>query len=144
MKLYSFASKFLTYHLKVAFPLFVKFWLVSMFLFFTHGPIFYTWSYFLNTVLLFTQCPNFHTYYYFSHFHTNSYFLHMLLFAAITIWVVLLAAAVGCAAASRTLHNNLLIKILHAPMSFFDTTPLGRIMNRYYIELDEKLNGQYL
>ena len=80
-------------------------------------------SHFSHIVLIFTHGPNFHTCSHFS--HICSYF------AAITIWVVLLAAAVGCAAASRTLHNNLLIKILHAPMSFFDTTPLGRIMNRY-------------
>ncbi|KAJ3186178.1 hypothetical protein HDU85_007618 [Gaertneriomyces sp. JEL0708] len=37
----------------------------------------------------------------------------------------------GSLRASRHLHNAMLEKLLHAPMRFYDTTPLGRILNRF-------------
>jgi len=49
---------------------------------------------------------------------------------------VMLAAAFGCIAASRNMHLQLLNRIMHAPMAFFDVTPLGRIMNRFSKDLD--------
>uniref|UniRef100_W5NE66 ATP-binding cassette sub-family C member 5 n=3 Tax=Lepisosteus oculatus TaxID=7918 RepID=W5NE66_LEPOC len=39
--------------------------------------------------------------------------------------------------AASTLHDHLFRRVLHSPMSFFDTTPLGRILNRFSRDLDE-------
>ncbi|XP_048461942.1 ATP-binding cassette sub-family C member 12 [Rhincodon typus] len=38
---------------------------------------------------------------------------------------------------SSTLHDNVFYKILHCPMKFFDTTPIGRIINRFSKDMDE-------
>ncbi|KFQ81939.1 Canalicular multispecific organic anion transporter 1, partial [Phaethon lepturus] len=40
-------------------------------------------------------------------------------------------SAHGAMRASRVMHQQLLSNILRVPMSFFDTTPTGRIMNRF-------------
>ncbi|KAH7334391.1 ABC transporter [Rhizoctonia solani] len=38
--------------------------------------------------------------------------------------------------ASVSLHRGAMKRLMHAPMSFFDTTPLGRIMNRLTKDID--------
>ena len=39
--------------------------------------------------------------------------------------------------ASTNLHNNVLDSILKCPMKFYDTTPTGRIINRFSRDVDE-------
>ena len=36
-------------------------------------------------------------------------------------------------AAGKGLHHRMLDRIMHCPMAFFDTTPQGRILNRYHL-----------
>ncbi|XP_015764594.1 PREDICTED: multidrug resistance-associated protein 1-like, partial [Acropora digitifera] len=42
-----------------------------------------------------------------------------------------ISMAIGSRIASRKLHHKMLVNIMHSPMSFFETTPQGRIMNRF-------------
>ena len=44
--------------------------------------------------------------------------------------LVSITLALGSLIASRKYHAALLKKIFYAPMSFFDTTPLGNVLNR--------------
>ncbi|KAI0360140.1 P-loop containing nucleoside triphosphate hydrolase protein [Trametes cingulata] len=37
---------------------------------------------------------------------------------------------------SKTLHREAIHRVMYAPMSFFETTPLGRIMNRFSKDID--------
>lgn len=37
----------------------------------------------------------------------------------------------GSLRATRILHSRMLLNLVHCPMRFFDTTPIGRIINRF-------------
>ncbi len=52
-----------------------------------------------------------------------------LLFASVIIMMTTLTA-------SKKMHGNMLGNILRTPMSFFDTTPLGRVVNRFAKDVD--------
>ncbi|KAK8780150.1 hypothetical protein V5799_018514 [Amblyomma americanum] len=43
----------------------------------------------------------------------------------------------GTIKASRTLHENMMACMFDAPMAFFDTTPVGRILNRVGKDIDQ-------
>merc|ERR1719225_1281236 len=51
-----------------------------------------------------------------------------------------MSSQMGCqfraAEASRKIHHSLLETTMHAPMMFFETTPTGRILNRFSSDLD--------
>lgn len=58
------------------------------------------------------------------------FFFLVVLSAGVSIWVGTLILGLRGLHASRSLHEHILYRVVRAPMSFFDTTPLGRILNR--------------
>ena len=46
----------------------------------------------------------------------------------------------GTLRASSRLHDELFRRILRSPMKFFDTTPTGRILNRFSKDMDEGMS----
>lgn len=42
----------------------------------------------------------------------------------------------GCLYAALYLHNGILGGILHAPLSYFDQTPTGRILSRFSKDIE--------
>jgi len=63
-------------------------------------------------------------------FYLGIYFLLAVTLGIVTFFRAYLLAAFGVSA-SDGLHKNLLNSILRAPQSFYDTTPLGRILSRF-------------
>jgi len=63
------------------------------------------------------------------------YILLGLGYAVFSLWRNLLTAWAGVTA-SKNLHGGLFENILKAPVSFFDITPVGRILNRFTKDLD--------
>eukprot|EP01135_Chromosphaera_perkinsii_P005378 Nk52_evm59s343 gene=Nk52_evmTU59s343 len=59
------------------------------------------------------------------------YYSYLGVATTISILIRSLMIAYVSIQASRNLHRELLSRILRAPMRFFDTTPLGRIVNRF-------------
>jgi ATP-binding cassette subfamily C (CFTR/MRP) protein 1 len=47
-----------------------------------------------------------------------------------------LAPQLGCWTATRFLHIVMLRGVLRAPLTFFDTTPIGRIIGRFAKDVD--------
>ena len=69
-----------------------------------------------------------------THIHSGCYLGIYAVFSAAQVAFVLFSSfslAIASIFASRTLHAKMLKNILRSPMSFFDTTPLGRVLNRF-------------
>ena len=64
--------------------------------------------------------------------------IYAVLGVSLTITSFTSGAAIGLLTyyASKSLHRKAITSIMHAPMSFFETTPLGRIMNRFSKDID--------
>lgn len=73
------------------------------------------------------------------------YLLSSMLYASCTFATALIFAYVGIYG-SRNIHIALLKSVLSNKMSFFDTTPVGRIINRFAKDMaavDERLGMQF-
>ena len=58
------------------------------------------------------------------------------LFVGVLVFMASIALAYGCTFASSVLHKQLLLNCLQLPITFYDVTPLGRIVNRFSKDLD--------
>ncbi|XP_034128593.1 multidrug resistance-associated protein 1 isoform X5 [Drosophila guanche] len=54
----------------------------------------------------------------------------------ITFLIATLTLAIGCIYCSKELHERLLHYVFRWPMELFDTTPLGRVVNRFSKDVD--------
>ncbi|KAI6229423.1 ATP-binding cassette sub-family C member 8 [Aphelenchoides besseyi] len=55
---------------------------------------------------------------------------------AVFVCVAAVLVSLGMVRASWILHESMLNGILRSPMAFFDTTPLGRVLNRFSKDID--------
>ena len=53
------------------------------------------------------------------------------------IVVASVSFAFGCVRASRSLHRNVVAKLMHAPLSWYDSTPSGRTMSRFTTDVSQ-------
>ena len=58
-------------------------------------------------------------------------------FFAAFILLAVIVITIGTLKASVTLHQEMLERIVSSTMAFFDTTPVGRIINRFSKDMDE-------
>ncbi|KAG0273355.1 hypothetical protein BGZ95_010821 [Linnemannia exigua] len=64
-------------------------------------------------------------------YYLTGYGILILAFVIMDVFVNYMSEVVCGIQASTTIHNRLITRVLRLPMSFFDTTPMGRIVNRF-------------
>lgn len=67
-------------------------------------------------------------------YYLGVYALIALAYCVVTFFRIIVVS-LGSLRASRVLHEKLLHKVVYSKMRFFDSTPMGRIMNRYVLFL---------
>lgn len=68
--------------------------------------------------------------------YTNLRLYLSYIFTALSAFFTDLTPFLGCLIAAIHLHRKLLHGILRTPLSFFDTTPTGRILSRFSKDID--------
>ena len=58
------------------------------------------------------------------------------MFVALFLLIYAALLANRAVAASRVLHHRMLSAVLRAPLTFFETTPAGRILNRFSRDIE--------
>ena len=61
---------------------------------------------------------------------------------AVVTWIRTVGAAFFSLRASRRLHDALVARVMRAPLTFFDTTPIGRIVSRFSKDMYSIDNGR--
>ncbi|KAI1314400.1 hypothetical protein EDD11_002226 [Mortierella claussenii] len=64
-------------------------------------------------------------------YYMGIYAVLVISYMLLTVWTSYTTMVTAGVRASDRLHSSLLNNVLRLPMSFFDTTPLGRIVNRF-------------
>ncbi|KAF9131983.1 hypothetical protein BG015_003780, partial [Linnemannia schmuckeri] len=79
-------------------------------------------------------------------YYLTVYGFMILFYVILDVFVSYVSQVICGIQAARTLHDALLARILRLPMSFFDTTPQGRIVNRFSSDvgaIDSQLPENY-
>lgn len=58
------------------------------------------------------------------------------MYPGVAVAICAVVVAVACLRAASILHVRLLRSCLRSPMQFFETTPLGRVVNRFASDTD--------
>ncbi|KAF9896230.1 Canalicular multispecific organic anion transporter 2, partial [Lobosporangium transversale] len=64
-------------------------------------------------------------------FYLSGYALLVAVYIAMDVTVSYMTNVTCGIQGAKALHDGLLVRVLRMPMSFFDTTPMGRIVNRF-------------
>lgn len=56
--------------------------------------------------------------------------------AGVAVFCYSISVSIGGILASRYLHQSMLYQVLRSPMSFFERTPSGNLVNRFAKEMD--------